>query len=156
MIHPPPPPRVFVVASAVEIRAVLAVLPAHETPDRPGCTLLSPADAGCFMGPAWWRALLAETGVTFPAFLDCGTAAGRAAEALGLGLHHIVLHGTGRQADTIHLLAQSLGARCLPHRPPHHVVGPAPSPERLRAYLSGIDHPPIRACPPVITPHGTV
>ncbi|GEB36045.1 hypothetical protein GLI01_00800 [Gluconacetobacter liquefaciens] len=144
MIHPPPPPRVFVVASAVEIRAVLAVLRTHETPHTPGCVLLSPADAGCFMGPAWWHALLAETGFTFPAFLDCGTAAGRAAEALGLGLRHIVLHGTGRQADTINLLARSLDATCLHHRPPHCVVGPAPSPERLRACLFDTDHPPIR------------
>ncbi|WP_182947118.1 hypothetical protein [Gluconacetobacter takamatsuzukensis] len=139
MIHPPPPRRVFAVASAVEVRAVLAVLAGHAAPGPPDCALLSPADAGCFMGPAWWRALLAETGAVLPAFLDCGPAAGRAAEALGLGLRHIVLHGTGPQARTIHLLARSLGATCLTARPPHCVVGPAPAPERLRAYLSGTD-----------------
>lgn len=144
MIHPPIPPRVFVVASAVEIRAILSVLPTQETPGTPCIALLSPADAGCFMGPAWWRALLAETGVTCPAFLDCGTAAGRAAEALGLGLRHIVLHGTGRQAEAIQLLAHALKATCLTDRPPHCVVGPAPSPERLRAWLSGPDSAPIR------------
>ncbi|WP_182986840.1 hypothetical protein [Gluconacetobacter aggeris] len=144
MIHPPIPPRVFVVASAVEVRAILSILPAPEAPGTACIALLSPADAGCFMGPAWWRALLAETGATLPAFLDCGTAAGRAAEALGLGLRHIVLHGTGRQAETIQHLAHTLGATCLPGRPPHCVVGPTPSPERLRAYIAGTNGPPIR------------
>ncbi|GBQ21983.1 hypothetical protein ACLRDC_10890 [Gluconacetobacter sacchari] len=142
MIHSPLPARVFAVASAAEIRAVLAALAAHGAADRPACALLSPAGAGCLMGPAWWRAVLAETGAILPAYLDCGAAAGRAAEALGLGLRHIVLHGDGPQAATIHLLARTLGATCLAAPPPHCVVGPVPVPARLRAYLSGTDTPP--------------
>lgn len=145
MIHSLFPQHLFAVASAAEIRAVQAVLAGQNMPAMPPCALLSPADAGSFMGPAWWRALMAETGTTLPAFLDCGTAAGRAAEALGLGLHHIVLHAaTGRQAWTIDLLARSVGATCLPARPPACVVGPTPSPARLLAYLSGPADAPAR------------
>ncbi|WP_231854193.1 hypothetical protein [Gluconacetobacter diazotrophicus] len=117
MIHPAPPLRVFTVASAAQIRAVLAALRAGGGEDAASWALLSPPDAGCFMGPAWWRALLAETGAGLPAYLDCGASAGRAVEALGLGLRHIVLHASCPQGDTVRLLAASLGATCLDRRP---------------------------------------
>jgi hypothetical protein len=134
MIHATVPSRVFTVASAPQIRAVLAAQHLWTTENggqAPPWALLSPPDAGCFMGAAWWRALLADTRTDLPAFLDCGASAGRAAEALGLGLRHIVLRPSCPQGASVRLLAASLGATCLEARPASQAVGDAPLSQSL-------------------------
>ncbi|GBQ33573.1 hypothetical protein [Gluconacetobacter azotocaptans] len=142
MIHAISSPRAVTVGSALQLRAVLDALGGENTGQW---VLLSPPDAGCTMGPAWWRALIADTGANLeaglPAFLDCGPAAGRAAEALRLGLRHIVISPACPQLATVRLLADSLGATCLVGRPDSVHLDSLPSPERLRAVLSGAAPP---------------
>ncbi|WP_342627013.1 hypothetical protein AAC691_11715 [Nguyenibacter vanlangensis] len=135
MIDDPAISRVITVASATELRSVQDVLRRMDTP--PPCMLLSPDGAGCLLGPAWWRALLAQTGCVLPAFLDCGASAGRAVEALGLGVRHILLDGSCPQARTVGLLAGELGAVCLGARPVSHRLDLDPAPIRLERYLRG-------------------
>ncbi|WP_182960245.1 hypothetical protein [Gluconacetobacter tumulisoli] len=158
MIHAMPKLCAVTVGSATQVNAVLAALDGGTARHW---VLLSPPDAGCVMGPAWWRALIAGTGANLPAFLDCGPAAGRAAEALRLGLRHIVMSPACPQLATVRLLAQSVGATCLVGRPDSLMLDPVPSPDRLRDILGGIAPPdilpdapsdPASANAPVATP----
>jgi hypothetical protein len=54
-------------------------------------TLLSGPGAALYAGCLWWQQLLAASGFTGLALLDCADAPGRALEALKLGLGGIVL-----------------------------------------------------------------
>jgi DNA-binding NarL/FixJ family response regulator len=75
------PPAVIVHGPA-DVQAVLAAGAA--------ATLLSGPAAAGYAGCAWWRALTRDF-TAGPHFLDCGDQAGRALEALRLGLPGIVL-----------------------------------------------------------------
>ncbi|GBQ90708.1 hypothetical protein AA13595_2961 [Gluconacetobacter johannae DSM 13595] len=153
MIHAISAPRAVTVGSALQLRAVLDALAGG---NARGWVLLSPPDAGCAMGPAWWRALVADTGAhlraDLPAFLDCGPAAGRAAEALRLGLRHIVLSPACPQLATVRLLADTLGATCLIGRPDSLTLDPFPPPDRLRDLLGVAPPDPAPANAPVASP----
>ncbi|MCW4580032.1 hypothetical protein [Gluconacetobacter entanii] len=99
----------------------------------PPCALISPPDAGCSMGVAWWRALTAD--VPAPAFLDCGIAAGRAAEGLRAGLAGVIVDPACTQHAALAGLARVTGGRCLRARPDAHAIGGPDAAARLRAYL---------------------
>ncbi len=87
-----------------------------------GVTLLSAPDAACFMGAAWWRAMIDAAAPLSPAvrrrdLLDCGDAAGRAAEALRLGQRGLILSLACPQHAAVLERADALGAIVLPSRP---------------------------------------
>lgn len=112
---------------------------------RAGCdalTLLSAPDAACFMGAAWWRALLAAASAFAPGLrrndlLDCGDAAGRAVEALRLGQRGLVLSATCPQRLAVLERAAPLGAVVLARRPPALDLAEPGAARRLQAWLSG-------------------
>lgn len=54
-------------------------------------TLLSAPGAAAAWGCLWWQSLLAAVPYAGPALLDCGTAPGRATEALTLGVKGVIL-----------------------------------------------------------------
>ncbi|POF63150.1 hypothetical protein CFR73_06485 [Novacetimonas maltaceti] len=97
------------------------------------CIMISPPDAGCFMGVGWWRALVADAPA--PAFLDCGMAAGRAAEGLRAGLAGVIVDPACTQHVALAELARVTGGRCLRARPDAHVIGGPDAALRLRGYL---------------------
>lgn len=112
-----------------------------------GVTLLSAADAGCFMGAGWWRALVAELaaghpGRPFGELLDCGDAAGRAMEALRLGQRGLILAASCPQHGAVAERAAMLGAVLLAARPPCLDLGAAGAGRRLAAWLGVEPGPP--------------
>jgi len=117
----------IVIGDAAEGRLVLSAL--RQT-RWTGLRLLSPPDAACFLGSAWWRALigqLSEPGAmpapaeapatTIVDLLDCGAAAGRAMEALRLGCRHLILADACPQRLAVGARAEAVGAKLLAVRP---------------------------------------
>ncbi|MCQ8279046.1 hypothetical protein NFI95_11365 [Acetobacteraceae bacterium KSS8] len=103
--------------------------------------LLSAPSAACFLGPAWWRALMAlggdqarRCGLSLDDILDCGDAAGRALEALRLGQRVLVLAPSG-QWQAVRDRADPLGAVLLPARPQALDLGAAGAERQLAAFL---------------------
>lgn len=80
-------------------------------------TLLSPPGFAIYAGCLWWQSLLGTAGFTGMSLLDCGDAAGRAVEALRLGLPGIVL-AEGPNSARVRLIAQGCGAMLLDTAPP--------------------------------------
>ncbi len=113
---------------------------------RAGCdavTLLSAPDAACFMGAAWWRALVVaasafEPGLRRDDLLDCGNAAGRAVEALRLGQRGLILSNACPQRPAVLERASPLGAIVLASRPPALDLAEPGAVRRLDTWLRGV------------------
>ncbi len=118
---------------------------ALEAAARAGCpavTLLSAPDAACFMGAAWWRALVEAVATLHPQvprqdLLDCGNAAGRAAEALRLGQRGLILSSACPQREAVRERADALGAVVLASRPPALDLALPDARRRLDSWLRG-------------------
>lgn len=100
--------------------ALAALQAARQHPCR--LTLLSAPNAASFLGPAWWAALLAALHPQMVAanatdLLDCGRSAGRAMEALRIGLRRLVLTADCPQFEAVLARAVPLGAELAPTRP---------------------------------------
>ncbi len=132
-----PWPRAIVIHGLDDARAAL------EAGIRTGCdaiTLLSAPDAACFMGAAWWRALVVAASALRPCLrredlLDCGDAAGRAVEALRLGQRGLILSGGCPQRPAVLERAAPLGAIVLPSRPPALDLAEPGARRRLDSWL---------------------
>jgi hypothetical protein len=99
-------------------------------------TLLSPPGAASYAGCLWWKMLTDAAGAAKISFLDCDDAAGRALEALRLGLHGIVLRPQPSFA-TVAEIAAAQGAIVLHQAPPAlDLAGPGAF-RRLHAWLAG-------------------
>lgn len=119
------PPSVIVRAPD-EIAAIRALgLPA---------TLLSPPGYALHAGALWWQALLVATEWHGPALLDCADAAGRATEALRLGLA-VVLDGTAPAFPRLALMAAELRVPLLDNPPPALDLAEHGAHRRLAAWL---------------------
>ena len=109
-----------------------------------GCDaiLLSAPAAGCFMGPAWWRALIDIAASEHPAIavadpLDCDAAAGRALEALRIGQRHLILSLSCPQHAAVRERAASVGATLEAERPAALDLGRPDAARLLEAWLAG-------------------
>lgn len=105
-------------------------------------TLLSAPAAACFLGPAWWRALIGLVAAEHPdgsinELLDCDVAAGRAMEALRLGQKALILQLSCPQRDAVMGRAAAVGASLHPGRPSALDLGVRSSDRRLGAWLLG-------------------
>ncbi len=80
-------------------------------------TLLSPPGFALYAGAPWWLALLASASFTGFSLLDCGNAAGRALEALRIGLCGVILSAEAVIFDQIAAIARETNAE-LWHAPP--------------------------------------
>ena len=113
-----PEPPCIVIHSLVHARIVLEA--ATEAGGLP-VLLLSAPDAACFMGPAWWLALIEAAVVghvrAVPNLLDCGDAAGRAMQALRLGQKGLILDPVCPQYDAVLERATVAGAAIQSTRP---------------------------------------
>jgi hypothetical protein len=106
------------------------------SPGRP-VTLLSAPAAGQFMGVLWWHELLSAAGHTGPSLLDCGTAPGRALEALKLRLPGLILRTTPAAFAQVAALATAQSAILLTRPPPAlDLAGPNAS-RQLESWLNG-------------------
>ena len=99
-------------------------------------TLLSAPGAASQAGCLWWKLLIEAAGATECSFLDCGDAAGRALEALRLGLHGIVLTPQPSFA-TVAEIAAAQGAVVLEQAPPALDLAEPGAFRRLQAWLGG-------------------
>lgn len=90
----------------------------------PSCRLVllsAPAAAG-FLGPGWWAALMVALRPRMAAagasdVLDCGSSAGRAMEALRIGLRRLILLPDCAQRAAVLARAAPLGAEVGSMRP---------------------------------------
>jgi hypothetical protein len=104
--------------------ALAALEAAGRLPEAARCQLIllsAPAAAG-FLGPGWWAALMAVLRPQMmPAaaldLLDCGYSAGRAMEALRIGLRRLILRPGCPQHAAVLARAAPLGADLLTVRP---------------------------------------
>ena len=80
--------------------------------------------------------LIDAAGASKISFLDCDVAAGRALEALRLGLHGIVLRPQPGFA-TVAEIAAAQGAVLLPHAPPALDLAQPGACRHLQAWLGG-------------------
>jgi hypothetical protein len=81
-------------------------------------TLLSPPGFALYAGAPWWLALLASASFTGFSLLDCGDAAGRALEALRIGLRGIILSAEPLIFDQIAAIARETDAELWHAAPP--------------------------------------
>ncbi|WP_419729776.1 hypothetical protein [Lichenicola sp.] len=140
-MNPSPPtlePVAVVIHSLADARLVL------EAAARDGLApplLLSAPDAACFMGPAWWLALVAAARQhrtdSIQDLLDCGDAAGPAMQALRLGQKRLVLDQACPQFDAVLERATGLGARLQAVRPPALDLAARGAVRQLAAWLGG-------------------
>jgi len=129
---------VLVIHGIADARRALAAV---RTAGGNGVTLLSAPAAACFMGPAWWRALVSLAAAEHPTIgitdlLDCGDAAGRALEALRLGQRQLVLAWSCRQRTTVLERAGPLGAIVHGDRPAALDLADRDAERRLRTWLA--------------------
>jgi hypothetical protein len=110
-----------------DVKAALA-------PARP-LTLLSAPGAALFGGCLWWRALIDAAGFAGPSLLDCADAAGRAVEAIRLGLPGVVLDGNLPSYPAVAALARDAGAIILPAPPSALDLGKNGAARHLIAWL---------------------
>jgi hypothetical protein len=110
-----------------DVKAALA-------PARP-LTLLSAPGAALFGGCLWWQALLAASGYDGVSLLDCADAAGRAVEAIRLGLPGVVLDGGLPSYPAVAALARDAGTLLLPAPPPALDLGKDGAARHLMAWL---------------------
>lgn len=120
--------------------------------------LLSAPDAACFMGAAWWLALVAAATQVHPAkvldLLDCGDAAGMAMQALRLGQKRLILDPACPQFEAVLQRATGVGASLRTTRPPALDLAAHGAGRRLAAWLGG-DAPDSAAGPPAVPPRDT-
>ena len=100
--------------------ALAALQAARQFPCR--LTLLSAPNAASFLGPAWWATLMAAlqpqmTAADARDLLDCGRSAGRAMEALRIGLRRLVLTPDCQQFEAVLARAAALDADLARQRP---------------------------------------
>ena len=103
-------------------------------------TLLSAPGAAVYAGAGWWRALVlaaSQDQQVPPDILDCGTAPGRALEALRVGQRRLVLRADPRLFEDLAGRAASLGAVLLAEPPPSLDLGAPAAARRLAAWLAG-------------------
>jgi len=103
-------------------------------------TLLSAPGAAVYAGAGWWRALVlaaSQDQQAPPDILDCGTAPGRALEALRVGQRRLVLRAEPRIFDDLAGRAASLGAVLLAEPPPSLDLAAPGAARRLAAWLAG-------------------
>ena len=151
----PPLPRPAAPACACDtVRAVVihghahAVLALAAVPRTGGVRLLllsAPGAAG-FLGPAWWAALMADLAPRMTArqatgVLDCGIAAGRAMEALRIGLRHLVLLPECPQHAAVLARAAALGAEIACCRPQALDLSGKHADRQLDSWLAGAGPP---------------
>ena len=101
-------------------------------------TLLSAPGAACYAGVGWWRALVAAVdpdGIVADV-LDCGSAPGRALEALRAGQRVLVLRAEARVWADIAGRAAGCGGVLLAEAPPALDFG---SPGALRLLVEWLD-----------------
>ena len=127
---------------AVVVHGQADALAALQAVRGTGCQLLllSAPAAGSFLGPGWWLALmdilrprLAAAGARN--FLDCGLSAGRAMEALRIGLRHLVLLPECPQHEAVLARATALGAEIMTERPPSLDMAEKNADRRLAAWF---------------------
>ncbi len=99
-------------------------------------TLLSAPGAASYAGCLWWKRLIDAADAANISFLDCDTAAGRALEALRLGLQGIVLRPQPSFAAVAEIAAAQ-GAVLLPHAPPALDLAQPGACHHLQAWLGG-------------------
>jgi hypothetical protein len=98
-------------------------------------TLLSAPGAASYAGCLWWKLLIEAAGAQ-SSLLDCDAAAGRALEALRLGLHGIILRPQPGFTAVAHIAAAQ-GALLLPQAPPALDLAQPGACRRLQAWLDG-------------------
>ena len=141
----PPPPELPARAVVIHGHAhALAALDAVRAPKRPSGRLVllsAPAAAG-FLGPGWWAALMAALQPRMIAadasdLLDCGSSAGRAMEALRLGLRRLILSPDCAQHAAVLARAAPLGAEVGIARPEALDMAERNAARRLAEWLHG-------------------
>jgi hypothetical protein len=98
-------------------------------------TLLSAPGAASFGGCGWWAELLAAGNFTGLSLLDCGTAPGRALEAIRLGVPGLVLVCDARRFARVAEIAAFAGVLLLPAAPPALDLALPGAKRRLAAWL---------------------
>lgn len=125
-------PPAVIVHERPHIRSVIELgLPA---------TLLSPPGFALHAGCLWWQALIADSAFAGPTLLDCADAAGRAVEAMRIGLRGIVLEGATPAFARGALIAAELGVRLLDKPPPALDLAGRNASRRLAEWLGGGDN----------------
>lgn len=99
-------------------------------------TLLSAPGAAFQAGCLWWKLLIDAIDASKISFLDCDDAAGRALEALRLGLHGIVLRPQP-SFTTVAEIASAQGAIVLHQAPPALDLAQPGAFRRLPGWLGG-------------------
>ena len=118
--------------------ALAALAAARNAPCR--LLLLSAAGAASYLGPAWWAALMDAIAPTMTArgargVLDCGASAGRAMEALRIGLRHLILLSECPQHAAVTARARALQAEIAHTRPEALDLAEKNAERRLAAWL---------------------
>ena len=80
-----------------------------------GATLLSPPGFAVFGGCSWWAEIVAGLGVV--SLLDCGDGAGRAVEAMRVGLRGVILARDVPNFAAVAEIAAACGALLLDTAP---------------------------------------
>jgi hypothetical protein len=131
-----------VIHSQAHALAALGALPAGR---RPPCrlVLLSAPGAAGFLGPGWWAALIAGLQPRMDAtgaadLLDCGASAGRAMEALRIGLRGLILSTECPQYAAVLARASALGTTIDRQRPAALDLAEKNALRRLADWLAGI------------------
>jgi hypothetical protein len=100
-------------------------------------TLLSAPSAASHAGCLWWKMLIDEADASKNSFFDCADAAGRALEALRLGLHGIILTGPESSFAMVAEIAEAQGAILLNQAPAALDLAQSGAFRRLPAWLGG-------------------
>jgi hypothetical protein len=103
-------------------------------------TLLSAPGAALYAGCGWWRALLGNVRVEFPAVpvddvLDCADASGQALAAMRIGQHIIVLAPAAPGWQAVAAIARESGTVLLTARPAALDLATRGASRRLPAWL---------------------
>ena len=114
--------------------------PGGQAPVR--LVLLSAPGAAGFLGAGWWLALTTAlagrmAGCDAAERLDCGAAAGRAMEALRLGLRRLILSSACPQWACVSARAAALGASLDASRPEALDLAEPGAERRLPRWLAG-------------------
>ena len=99
----------------------VAVLETAAAMDR-AVALLSAPDAGIYVGPGWFKALVdaareAMRDASFTAILDCGDDAGAAQGAIRVGIEAVIFNGRADVAARLMAIAVANGTLLLTRRP---------------------------------------
>ncbi len=124
----PAPPAVIVHDHRTIARALAPGLPV---------TLLSPRGFVLYAGAPWWRALLEQASFTGFSLLDCSDAAGRALEALRIGLRGVILSAETVIFDQIAAIARETDADLWHAAPPAFDATANSDDAELRRWLIG-------------------